>query len=139
MLFALRVPAQCACLLHDGLTVNVAALHFVQINKSPLIPSPLRSEYVVEQCAVVVEFVIIIMTDPQIIHLCWFCGQPTGQVDPQLHQVPVMLTVDTLCFEGAMEVVIVSFSLSFCSDQCAIGFTFDFKVCPFPLNSNPFG
>ena len=71
MLFALRVPAQCACLLHDGLTVNVAALHFVQINKSPLIPSPLRSEYVVEQCAVVVEFVIIIMTDPQIIHLCW--------------------------------------------------------------------
>ena len=76
MLFALRVCAHCACLLHDGLTVNVAAHHFVQINKSPLIPSPLRSdsEYVVEKCVMVVEFVIIIMTDPQIIHLCWFCG-----------------------------------------------------------------
>ena len=66
MLFALRVSAQCACLLHDGLTVNVAALHFVQINKSPLIPSPLRSEYMVEQCAV---FVIINMTNNQSIYV----------------------------------------------------------------------
>ena len=110
MLFALRVSAQCACLLHDGLTVNVAALHFVQINKSPLIPSPLRSEYVVEQCAVIVEFVIIIKTDPQITHLCWFCDQLTGQVDPTPHLVPEVLTVDTLCLEGAMEVVIAPLS-----------------------------
>ena len=113
MLFALRVSAQCACLLHDGLTVNVAALHFVQINKSPLIPSPLRSEYVVEQCAVIVEFVIIIKTDPQITHLCWFCDQLTGQVDPTPHLVPEVLTVDTLCLEGGMEIIIVPLSPSF--------------------------
>ena len=45
------------------------------------------------------------------------------------------------CFEGAMEVVIVPLSSSFIilltSDQCGIGVTFDFKVCP--LNSNRFG
>ena len=76
-------------------------------------------------------------------HLCWFCDQLTGQVDPTPHQVPVVLTVDTLCLEGGMEIIIVPLSPSFIilltSDWCGIGVTFDFKVCPFPLISNRFG
>ena len=46
-------------------------------------------------------------------YVCWFCDQLTGHVDPSLHQVPEVLTVDTFCFEGAMEIVIVPFSSSF--------------------------